>query len=471
MIRILHLILGSIIVMLSACYPRDRVMELSSSSKEAQELFSQARQLFQEHKFERSQELLREAIRHDPDFAVAYAMLNDEANVGKAMDLIDNTSRGEELFIRYKWAAINLNIEEEISCLERMTALLPDDPWPHYYLGLTYHIHKQNLEMSASEFLKALELDPNHIISLNRLGYYYVRRKMFDLAEQTFKQYIAIAPHVANAYDSYAEFLITRQRYDESFVLLEKCMEVDPEWMVGYAKIGELYAFKGMHKKAIEYYNHSLELIEDLPTIRFVYNWKAASLYSLGEYNNVITLFDELGEIMHSGEMYIFELDRYEWPLHMSFFLGDFEQVLYFSHQYDNFVERNLSNFPEPNALRFTAKLRMALAHGLVGNRIESDRLLSLAGQMVFDLGLPALANKWYQTILGWLEIHRGNYEQAIVCFETDEFDLLLAKYWHGYAYQQAGYEETAQEIYSEIRPYYTYTFPYALCMGKLSGK
>ncbi len=468
MVQARLLILFVMAVMLSACYPKERVMKLSSSTKEAKELFNQARQLFQEHKNVRAREMLNEAIRLDQNFAVAYAELGGEENVKKAMELIDQITLGEELFIRYKWATITMNIEEEISCLERMSALLPDDPWPHYYLGLAYALRKPDRERSASSYLRALEIDPTHIISLNRLAYTYMFLKEDDLAEESFLRYIDIAPHVANAYDSYAEFLISRQRYDEALPFLEKWLEVDPQWVQGKAKIGELYAFKGMHEKAIAYYDEALEEVEGLNMIRYINNWKAGSLYSLGAYDKVVELFDDLGDLLHAGGEYVYEVDRYEYPLLMSLFKKDYDKVLYFAQQYADLVEANLSHYPEPNVIRFSATIRLALGHGLTGNKRVSDNLLSDAGQMVFDLGLPDLANKWYQTILGWLEIHRGNFEQAIVCFETDQLDILPVKYWLGYAYQQAGDEKAAEELFSEIRSYYSYVFTYALCLGEL---
>ena len=77
--------------------------------------------------------------------------------------------------------------------------------------------------------MKALSLDPTLAEPHASLGFFYFYYGWdWDLAEQEFRQAIALNPNYALAYDWYAYYLTAMERYDEALVVLEKAAALDP---------------------------------------------------------------------------------------------------------------------------------------------------------------------------------------------------------------------------------------------------
>ncbi|MDJ0841186.1 MAG: hypothetical protein QNK37_32035 [Acidobacteriota bacterium] len=78
--------------------------------------------------------------------------------------------------------------------------------------------HKDNID--------ALGLDEQY---LNLAAYRMMSTSEYEEAGQAFKLIIAAYPESANAYDSYAEFLMRRDRNEEAIAMAEKALSMSPE--------------------------------------------------------------------------------------------------------------------------------------------------------------------------------------------------------------------------------------------------
>ena len=176
--------------------------------------------------FESSLELFEEALRIDPEFAMAHA--------GKADSL---TLLGEYLY---------LPPEQAFPAAKKaaLRALELDDTLgeAHAALGETLHYYDWDLAEAKEQFQKAVELSP---------GY-------------------------ARAHQWYAEVLINMGRVDESMVHAQKAVELDPHSPIVRYEIALNYHFSRRYDLALEQGLRDLERDPDF----WVHRWGIAYIYS-----------------------------------------------------------------------------------------------------------------------------------------------------------------------------------------------
>ena len=185
--------------------------------------------------FERSLELYEEALRIDPDFAMALAGLADAYNLLGEYSYLPP----DEAYPPAKQAALK--------------ALELDDTLgeAHAALGETMHYFDWDLAASEVQFKKAIELSP---------GY-------------------------ATAHQWYAELLTNMARFEESLVHAEKAVELDPHSPIMHYEISLNYHFSERYELALE---QALRDVERDPDF-WVHHWGLAALYShLGRHEEAI---------------------------------------------------------------------------------------------------------------------------------------------------------------------------------------
>jgi TolB-like protein/Tfp pilus assembly protein PilF len=176
--------------------------------------------------FERSLELYDEALRIDPDFAMAHAGKADAYNLLGEY----NHVRPEEAFPAAKEAALRaLELDDTLGAA-------------HAALGETLHYHDWDLAASEEQFRKAIELTP---------GY-------------------------ATAHQWLAELLTNMARFDESMVHARRAVELDPHSPIVKYEIALNYHFSRRYDEALE---AALAAIEEDPDF-WVHRWGLAAVLS-----------------------------------------------------------------------------------------------------------------------------------------------------------------------------------------------
>lgn len=101
--------------------------------------------------------------------------------------------------------------------------------------------------------LKALQLDPTlsepHA-SLGFFNFYYGWD--WETAEEEFRTAIALNPNYALAYDWYAYYLTSMERYEEAIIMLKKAIELDPLSDPIHTDLGFSMYYSGNYEEAIE---------------------------------------------------------------------------------------------------------------------------------------------------------------------------------------------------------------------------
>jgi len=440
-----------------SCEQKKQVMEITTSSDKALELYWDARQMFSDQKPDVAIDLLNKAIELDSDFALAYAVLGGKENIDKALELIDQVTEGEFLYIKYREASLDLNWDEIFRVLNEMILLLPDDPWPHFWLASSYQSRNQDYPMAIEEFNKALELDPNHTGALNMLNYAYISNGQMDMAEETLITYIERAPDVANAYDSYAEFLMTEQRYEEAIIQYKKAIEVDPEWTMALAKIGHANAFQGDFVIARDYYDQvPLKGLSNSEKHQ-IYNWQAATYYSEGNVDQAIKIIGDAIEIAKIDAYDVGIMNGFYYSVWMLCLSDRAEEALDYANQSRTYFLDHQETISYSDFYDYYTLLWQSLPNGFMKDFDMADLLLDQAYDLIAGIGNTDVNLQWYNITLGYLEINRLNFEKALEAFNSAAKDNLFANFGRALAYDKMGNIDKAKENYEKVifRRYY----------------
>ena len=292
-----------------------RIVDMTTSSMEAYNLFLQGREEFEKFYYDDSRKTLEKAVEIAPDFAVAYLYLakalgslgmTRERNSAyeKAKTLSQKSSEKERLYIEAMFAnAIEDDPEKYLSILQQMTERYPKEKRVHYYLA-SYYDHDKVFDKAAEEYTKALELDPNYGYALNSFAYMYSDMGDFEKAIEYFKKYSAVLPGDANPVDSMAELYFRMGRLDEAILKYKEALEIKPDFFQTYWRIGYVYALKEDYTEAMRWMEKDIARAPTPGIRRTGYQWKAVLNYVLGNMDQSLSdsrIVLELGEATGSS--------------------------------------------------------------------------------------------------------------------------------------------------------------------------
>jgi tetratricopeptide (TPR) repeat protein len=244
------------------CFGQSKEIPITTSSKEALDLFLKGRDASEEYQFKKANELFGKAIQADPDFAMAHLYHSIyggsyniyRQNMDKAISLVDKVSPGEKLFILFVQAFFEGNVSKATEYINKLLTDFPSDKRVHLFAA-NYYAGLMNDNSSAlKQFVKATEIDPDYANAYNFIGYSQMAMENYPEAEKAFKKYIELDPELPNAYDSYAELLLKIGKYDESIEQYRKALQLDPGFITSLGGVGNNYVFKGDFDAARKYY-------------------------------------------------------------------------------------------------------------------------------------------------------------------------------------------------------------------------
>jgi len=239
----------------------DQVIPITTASEEARTLFLQGRDQLENIDYAAAARHFDRAIEKDPGFALAFlyrslaggSAQTAEENMEKAQALSANASEGERLLVAFYKASNEARGAAALQSMDKLLALYPDDKRLKTYAGFYFQTHSDNAK-AIELYQQALQIDKEYAPAYNYLGYANMAVGDYPAAEKAFLEYIRLMPHLPNPYDSYAEFLLKRGRYDESIVQYQKAYDTDNQFTGSLSGIGNNYLFMGEYDKARNYY-------------------------------------------------------------------------------------------------------------------------------------------------------------------------------------------------------------------------
>jgi len=192
--------------------------------------------------------------------------------------------------------------DEAIAALEEAIRLDPDYALAHYYLGRVYYLQDQ-LDQAAAAFEKAIQIDPEMAEAYTSLGavysaqgkteeaiaacktaiqldpnddmaYYnmalaYSDKGYFDEAITAYEEAIRINPENVGAHYNLGHMYHRQRKLDEAVVAWRKTAELEPGDSMTYNNIGRVYYDQGRFDEATVFLNRSIELDPENPLPHF----------------------------------------------------------------------------------------------------------------------------------------------------------------------------------------------------------
>ena len=236
---------------------------------------------FTDEDFGKALELLKEAIRLDPGYAMAYAGLADWFNwsaiygmgsprdffpqakeaAQKAIELDDSLADAHAalgftvLCYEWDWAGA-----ERI--FERALDLNPHSDSAHHWYSYLL-ASEGRFDEAIAEIKLTQELNPLSLMNKSMTGYNYYQARRYDLAEQELRKIFELERNFGNAYLVRGMVLERKGLYDEAIESVRKSMELMPGSIVPLWTLGHCLGIAGRESEArevlAELENHSLE--------------------------------------------------------------------------------------------------------------------------------------------------------------------------------------------------------------------
>jgi len=184
----------------------------------------------------KSIDLFEQAIRADPNYALAYAGLGDTYNV------IPSYGAG-------------ITSRQALSLADAATrkALELDDSLPEAHVARADFLTcTWKWREADQEYRRAIELDPNSAVAHYLYAFsLLVPEKRFDQAFEEFHVALSLDPLSPIMNTNYAATLMDAHRYPEALAQFQKTLERDPAFKPAHHKLAHLYAATGDFTNAV----------------------------------------------------------------------------------------------------------------------------------------------------------------------------------------------------------------------------
>lgn len=222
----------------------ERLVKRDTNNVEAYQAYAKGRYFWgkrDRENLEKSKKFFEEAIRLDPNYALAYDGL---------VDYHFNT-------IWYAGASQSEAVAKAKVAVQKIVELAPDSPEAHDGLARIANIEGQK-ETYRREQEKAVELAPNNASIWQNYAFSLAHRTPDALAAIRRAQELdPLSPSIST---DVGVILTWNKRYDEAIDAYQKTIEAYPDFRSAYENLSAAYEAKGMYPEAVAAYLESLRL-------------------------------------------------------------------------------------------------------------------------------------------------------------------------------------------------------------------
>ena len=220
---------------------RSRMDKQYTANAEAYELYLKGRFYWNKRTlgdFEKAIEFFEQAIKKDPNYALAYSGLADAYTLMTAYSAVSPS----EVMPKAKAAALKaLELDDKLA-------------EAHASYGQTAVYYDYELSTAEKQYRRAIELNPNYATAHQWLAEHLTTVKRFDEAIVEIKRALELDPVSLIMNRTYGDILICARRVDEAIEQYKKTLELDPNFPTTYFFLGRAYEAKGMYDEAVAQY-------------------------------------------------------------------------------------------------------------------------------------------------------------------------------------------------------------------------
>ena len=452
-----HLLLILIFVIPFNLFAQYKEVPITTSSKEALNFFLKGRDKLENFDSPAASTLFEQAIQADPGFAMAYLYRSQsgggfdayQKNLDKAFSLIDKVSEGEKYEILYSKALADGNGLKQKEYLDFLLKNFPTDKRVQADAG-TYYYGMNDFPGALKHFTKSAELDKNYAPAFNMIGYTQSALNNYPEAEKAFQTYIKLSPKSPNGFDSYAELLLKMGKYDESIAQYKKALEFDPTFSFSLTGIGNNYIFKGDYLNARKYYQEYYDKTPLFNGKLTALYWKAVSYVHEGKVDQAITTFDEYRILAEKENQSTNAITSYA---NQGFILSETGKPKEGMKCYEKVTDLiGKSNFSESVNENYRTYSMLWRLYALTANgELEKAKAEADQCKQKMESRKNPGEEMYFNSMLGLLEIKKGNYDQAIPYFSKADTEDPLNWYYKAVAYNKKGDKQNATKLFEKI--------------------
>jgi tetratricopeptide (TPR) repeat protein len=435
-------------------------LPISTSSDEARNTFKEGRAYMENVHQAKAADLFDKAIKLDPNFALAHLYRAGtfvggfnvaKKHIDKAVSLIANVSGGEKNLILYQHAVISGDQVRQKMFLDNLVVSFPYNKRIQQLAG-NYYYGISDYETSLKHLRKSIEIDENFAPSYNMIGYAESSLENFDSAEKAFRKYIELMPEHPNPYDSYAELLQKRGKYDESIVQYQKAYDKDNTFSQALIGLGHNYVFKGEFDKGREYYDMSLNKATSINQRLGSLFWTATSFVHEGRTDEAMKILAKRKKFAQKEGLKRTVIGSTNLEGFILTEIGQTKKGMEKFKLANKMVES--SDLPTEIKSNLALAGRLNMCYSLTANnRIsEAEKEAMACEQMVNTRSNPNEIQNLHGT-LALLEMKKGNYKTAIDHFEKTDLNnnpFNLQKV--GVAYEKMGNTQMANKYFNRVK-------------------
>jgi len=381
--------------------------KITTSSPEALKYYIEGRRLQENYENEKSIPHMEKAVAIDPEFAMAYRsmgvahqMLGQVAEARncykKALDLSDRLPENERLLIEAIWLAVGEeNYAKAIEVLERLVKIYPGHILGHSWLGASYSF-AGNLDKAIEhqEFVVQNEKTADQVTSLAQ---YYMAKGLYQKAEDLCRSFLKDVEDNAQIHFTLGCNYLCQRRFDLAIAEQEKAYLLNPtfkDWMgffllckddlAGADKYSDGVSLftRGKFTENISLCQRDLEKSKgDKVKERYAYNGLVGALEKAGRYEDAYSVF---GQYLKLSAEYRKSTGESGLP-----YLPSQQKSDLFTR---GRIQADMKSFDEA--------------------RKTAEELKSL-----IEKGIDAKELRWYECILGLIELGKKDYRQAADLF------------------------------------------------------
>src|SRR6266478_3024767 len=227
-----------------------------TDNNEAYQLYLKGRFHFARRSYadlQRSIEFYQQAIKLDPNFALAYSAISEAYTVMPS----------------FAYVSPHEGMPKAKAAVTKALELDPDLPEAHTARGVILATYDWNWAEAEREFKRSLELDPKIAITHFRYAWVYLSPMgRHDEAIAEMKRAMELEPLSLIQNANFAAVYLYARQYDNSFEQAKKTYDLDPSFIGGKNWLVHAYEVKGMYAESLALSQKTLgsdyELLADL---------------------------------------------------------------------------------------------------------------------------------------------------------------------------------------------------------------
>lgn len=415
------------------------VISITTRSATARQALERGQQQLDDRRNDKAIAEFKEALRADPDFALAHAYLGHllpapegPDHAARALSISSAYPQAERLFIE---AQVSQARGEDVRVRElrtRVATLAPGDYRAHFELAEQLY-DDGRFEAAAKSFRRTIELNPKSS-AYNGLGYSLAALGRLDEAVAALRKYVEVRPDEPNPRDSLGEVALFAGNYEEAEASFLKATELSPQFWGAWNGVAQTRFFRGDYPGGFAALTSARAAApSDVDRVK-VYGYRAWAELAAGNGKGALKALDAMEFECAKKRLYAQASNAAILRSAILIELGRHQEALKWSV---TALERlQSSELPRTMelALRRRTLVRKVMAEAALGKIDEVEKTLQVLVEDGKRSGLKAEIRWGLRLSRGVLALARGNKQAAIA--ELSQCDLGANSFSYTFASQ-----------------------------------